>query len=122
MARSIARIPVLFFVVSGLIALAGCKPRAGSKCKVGQVVCEDAANVLACQGGVFVEAHCRGAGGCSKLGTKVTCDDSIAEEGDPCLDAESENRACSTDKKKSLLCEDGKFQTVQLCRGPKGCQ
>jgi len=120
--RMYARLTAALIVVVSLFLGVGCKPKAGKKCQVGQVVCEDPANVLACQGGVFVEAHCRGPAGCTKLGTKVTCDDSIADEGDPCLDAESENRACSTNKKKSLLCDAGKFKAIQFCRGPKGCQ
>lgn len=103
-------------------AMGACKPKAGKKCQVGQVVCEDSTNVLACQGGIFVEAHCRGPGGCTKLGSKVSCDDSIADESDSCLATESLNHACSTDKKKSLLCDDGKYKAVQFCRGPKGCQ
>jgi hypothetical protein len=77
---------------------------------------------MACQGSVFVEAHCRGPGGCSKLGARVSCDDSIADEDDLCLESGSENRACSTDKKSSLLCSSGKFKAVQTCRGPTGCQ
>ena len=69
-----------------------------------------------------MEAHCRGPGGCSKLGTKVTCDDSLAEDADLCLDVETENRACSTDRRRSLLCNGGTFKTVEMCRGAKGCQ
>jgi hypothetical protein len=107
---------------TGMVLLVGCKPKPGGSCKVGQVACEDPGSVLACQGGVFVEAHCRGPGGCAKVGSKVTCDDSLAEDGDACLQAESENRACSPDKKLSLLCEDGKFKTVQTCRGHNGCR
>jgi hypothetical protein len=119
MARFGTRLAIV--VVSACVALIGCKPKAGGKCNVGQALCESAGGVLACQGGVFVSSHCRGPNGCTKLGNKVTCDDSIADEGDTCLMSESENHACSVDKKKHLVCEDGKFKTVQLCRGPKAC-
>jgi hypothetical protein len=77
--------------------------------------------VLACQGGTWVEAHCHGPGGCSKLGSKITCDDEVAEEGDACLMVQSENKSCSVDKKKELVCEDGKFKELRWCHGPKGC-
>jgi hypothetical protein len=89
---------------------------------VGQAICADATRVLACQGNVFVEAPCHGPGGCTKLGSRVTCDDSVAEPGDACLESGSENRACSTDHTTSLLCTAGKFRPAQMCRGPKGCQ
>ena len=112
---------LLFLLLT--LAAGGCnKPKPGAKCEMGQALCEDTANVLACQGDVFVEAKCRGPGGCSKLGSKITCDDSISEEGDICLEAGSENRACSGDKKTSLLCSAGKFKAVQTCGGPRGCQ
>jgi hypothetical protein len=110
-------------VLVAFAALAACnKPKPGDKCEVGQAVCIDATNVMACQGGVFVDARCRGAGGCSKLGTRIRCDDSIADDGEACLELSAENRACSGDKKASLLCAGGKFKAVQSCRGPNGCQ
>src|SRR3954463_14826865 len=107
------------FAILAFASLAGCKPKAGAKCTVGQALCEDTSAVLACQGGVFAESHCRGPNGCSKLGNKVTCDDSIADEGDSCLTGETENHACSVDAKRHLLCESGKFKTIEMCRGPK---
>jgi hypothetical protein len=108
--------------VLSLLALGGCnKPKPGDKCEVGQAVCLDPTDVMACQGGVFLEAHCRGPGGCSKLGSRISCDDSIADEGEACLEASVDNRACSSDKKTSLLCAGGKFKAVQSCRGPNGC-
>ena len=114
---------VLFLFVTALALAAGCnKPRPGGKCEVGQAICEDTANVIACQGDVFVEARCRGPGGCSKLGSRITCDDSIADDGEVCLESGSDNRACSSDHKTSLFCAAGKFKAVQTCRGPKGCQ
>jgi hypothetical protein len=120
--RTSARRAAVTFLSLASLALAACnKPKVGGKCDVGQALCEDAANVIACQGGVFVEAHCRGPGGCSKLGTKVSCDDSVAVDGETCIESGVENRACSVDKKTALLCTQGKFKTVEACRGPKGC-
>jgi hypothetical protein len=118
-----ARLFVLGVLCAVATAAAACnKPKPGGACEVGQAICQDSATVLACQGDVFVEAHCRGPGGCTKLGTRVTCDDSIAAEGDRCLESGSENRACSADHKTSLLCTAGKFSPVQACHGPRGCQ
>ncbi len=121
--------PVLFayalsaslLLVPLLLVTACNKPKLGGKCEVGQALCEGPQTVLACQGGTFIETQCHGAGGCSKLGTRVTCDDSLAEVGDTCLESETENRACSSDKKTSLLCQGGKFKAVQVCRGANGC-
>jgi hypothetical protein len=114
---------LLSFALLAFAASVGCnKPKPGDKCEVGQAVCLDATNIMACQGGVFVDALCRGPGGCSKLGTRVSCDDSIANEGETCIETGAENRACSADKKTSLLCAGGKFKAVQTCRGPGGCQ
>jgi hypothetical protein len=100
----------------------GCKRKEGGKCDdARRATCEDATTVLACQGGVLVSARCHGPNGCSRLGNKVTCDDSVAEEGDTCLDTDAENHACSADKKTHLVCDEGKFRTAQVCRGPKAC-
>jgi hypothetical protein len=112
---------IAWLSVAAALALSACKPHAGGKCQVGQAVCIDPQNVLACQGGVFIDAKCRGPGGCNKLGTKVSCDDQVAEENEACLESENDNRACSVDMKRTLQCTNGKFQLVQYCRGPKGC-
>ena len=106
-----------------LLFLAGCnKPKLGGKCDVGQALCEGAGTVLACRGGVFVEAQCHGPSGCAKSGARVTCDDSVADVGLACLEGDTDNRACATDKKTSLVCDHGKFKSVQICRGANGCQ
>jgi hypothetical protein len=115
-------LPSLSLALALVFAPACNKPKPGDKCDVGQAVCIDPANVMACQGGIFINAHCRGPGGCSKLGTRVSCDDAIAEAGDACLESSAENRACSGDKKASLLCSGGAFKAVQACKGPGGCQ
>jgi hypothetical protein len=121
--RSAPLFGALSFVLLLGLALGACsKPKPGDKCEVGQAACLDPSEVMACQGGIFIEAHCRGPGGCSKLGTRVSCDDSIADEGDACLESSVDNRACSADKKTSLLCSGGKFKAVQTCRGANGCQ
>jgi hypothetical protein len=120
-----ARVPRFAFASSALallMSVACNKPKLGGKCEVGQALCEGTTTVLACQGGTFVEAKCGGPGGCTKLGARVTCDDSTAGAGDACLESDTENRACSADKTTSLLCDKGTFKAVQVCRGANGCQ
>jgi RNA polymerase sigma factor (sigma-70 family) len=52
---------------------------------------------------------------------EATVIDSIADEGDGCMLSQAENWACSVDKKKALICEEGKFKLNYECRGPKAC-
>jgi hypothetical protein len=107
------------------LLLPGCKPKAGDKCESSQDICEDPGTALACRAGVLDEAPCRGPAGCTKAGQTVTCDDSISVENEPCLEksekSDLDNRACTADKKESLLCQRGKWKGVERCGGPKGC-
>jgi hypothetical protein len=121
------------FVLGGAIALAalvvgaeGCrmKPEAGAKCSApGQAVCADKGNALLCKNGAFVTIPCKGPKGCSSVGRggDIDCDDDYAAEGDNCMSYLNENYACSTDKKKALVCKDDKFQLWGNCRGPNAC-
>ena len=63
---------------------------------------------------------CLGDRGCTMERKKVTCDNSIAKEGDSCR--EEEDFACSIDKKTALKCVKGLFVQASLCKGPKGCK
>jgi len=63
---------------------------------------------------------CLGDRGCSMEKKKVTCDNSIAKEGDSCR--EEDDYACSIDKKSALKCQKGLFVQSSLCKGPKGCK
>jgi hypothetical protein len=105
------------------LGLTDCKPKAGGKCQLGQAACTDPRNALACQGGVFVDIPCKGKGGCvlDRVTKKVTCDDSVAEEGDGCLMSDSDNWACSPDNTKALICKSGKFALNLNCRGDRKC-
>jgi hypothetical protein len=64
-----------------------------------------------------VEFTCKGPLGCKVDGTKVRCDDDIADVGDPC-NGEG-NWACTPDKKQLLSCHQGKFKSDQQCK--KAC-
>jgi hypothetical protein len=47
------------------------------------------------------------------------CDDSLAEEGDPC-DTNGEE-ACAMNKKGMYVCRSNKFAEYRACSGPAGC-
>lgn len=49
----------------------------------------------------------------------LSCDDHIADVGDPCFD--SERTACSSDHKSLLTCTEQKYVALRTCKGPKGC-
>jgi hypothetical protein len=123
-ARSLRRSLVLLVVLCLLLVLASCKPKLGSKCSPGQATCADAHNAMACGADMTLQlVPCKGVQGCTqdKATKKVQCDDEIADEGDGCMLSQSENWACSVDKKRALICEEGKFKLNYECRGPKAC-
>lgn len=88
----------------------------------GDVVCaSDERALLRCTGRAWATAQkCLGARGCAVEGKSVTCDNSLAEVGDACGDAE--DFACSLDGKAALACRDGKFVHANACKGPSGCR
>lgn len=105
-----------------LLAFAtACGKSVGSKCKPGESVCSSKSTALTCQGGKLAEVACRGPLGCTKFQEKVSCDDSEASEGDACMGESNEEYACSVDKKRALLCKNGKFERYLECRGKAGC-
>lgn len=80
---------------------------------------------LTCVAGKYkVRATCKGADGCTQSPagggmTTISCDDHLADVGDPCFD--TERTACSTDHKSLLTCTAQKFAVEHACKGPKGC-
>jgi hypothetical protein len=75
----------------------------------------DKKQMLICKvGKMTLGSHCRGQHGCRQQGTKIDCDDSIAEVGDPCDD--HSGPACQGDKKAVLKCKDGKMAVSKKCR------
>lgn len=79
---------------------------------------------LRCQAGHFaIIATCKGPGGCtltpSKTGSGYTlsCDDHVADVGDPCFDAE--RTACSSDRTALLTCTAQRFVVHRACK--RGC-
>jgi hypothetical protein len=116
---------LVLVLAAALVALvatgAACSPpKAGGKCSAGQAACTDGANALTCGAdGKFTPMTCRGAKGCTKAGSAINCDDSIAQENDGC-DEENEV-ACSVDKKSALECHGNKFVVGETCKGAKAC-
>jgi hypothetical protein len=108
--------------IASILALAtACGRKAGGKCKPGEAICANKTTALSCQNGVLTEVACRGPLACSTFQEHANCDDSIASEGDTCMNASDEEYACSDDKKRALLCKNGKFESYLECRGKAGC-
>jgi hypothetical protein len=76
------------------------------------VVCKDSKFQLSLE--------CRGPKGCSMVGKSMSCDNTIAEKGDPC--SKPGNYACSVDSKNMFICKDGKWDVWRYCRGRDACQ
>lgn len=108
------------FAVAAALAGAGCKKRAGSACKGAEAVCQDKKTALLCRDDAFVEVACAGPTGCAKFQDRASCDTSVAERGDLCMDDEDEY-ACSSDGARALVCKTGRFEPYLECRGASGC-
>lgn len=80
----------------------------------------DKKRALYCKDGRFqAYLECRGKGGCALLGRTISCDNSLAEKGDPCKT--QGQVACAVGQKQMLVCRDGKFDLYRYCRGQFGC-
>src|SRR5450755_3588119 len=88
----------------------------------GDVACAvDHKSALECQDGKFTVAEtCKGARACEVDGDKISCDNDVADLGDPCR-AEADY-ACTSDKLMALKCVAKKFQSLNTCRGKDGCR
>jgi hypothetical protein len=81
----------------------------------------DHKSMLECQTGKFVLVEtCKGARGCVVDGDKISCDNDVADLGDPCqMEADY---ACTSDKLLALKCVAHKFEALNACRGKDGCR
>lgn len=98
------------------------KNREGDRCSLdeeGSATCADAANLVACRGGHFVQTPCRGPRGCTLDGERAVCDTTLALLGEACRD--EGKKACATDKSAVLACKSLRMASLYLCRGPRGC-
>lgn len=112
---------VLAALATLLVVLLACNRTVGGRCKPGEAICANKTTALACQSGKLGEVACRGPLGCSTYQEHANCDDSVASEGDACMGASDEEYACALDKKRALLCKNGRFERYLECRGKAGC-
>lgn len=127
--------------IGGVYAEVPCRGTAGCTANRSAVVCDnsiaqagdgcdleddaacsiDKKAMLKCRSFKFTPVlSCKGAKSCQILGSNINCDDSVADDGDPCTKVK--DAACGTDMKALLLCDGKKFNTTSKCRGPNGCR
>jgi hypothetical protein len=104
-----------------LVVVVACAKRKGDECKAGETICVGKGMALSCHDGRFTEVACLGPLGCTKYEERGNCDDSIAKDGDACIGASADEFACTPDKRRALLCKNGKFERYLDCRGKSGC-
>ncbi len=103
----------MFVVASVLLS---CSVHEGDSCKPPSGKCTGASEALACVRGTVTRVECRGPAACKPKGSSVTCDQSLASEGDTCI---ASGVACTVDHSALLICKDGKFVRGADC--PQGC-
>ena len=94
---------------------------------IGDYACtSDRATLLRCDDHKMAPLNsCRGPKACrifelpQEKKIDFVCDDSVAQENDPC-DTNGEE-ACTMDKKAMYVCRANKFVTYKACPGPTGC-
>jgi hypothetical protein len=104
-----------------LLVVVGCGKRPGAPCKEGESACSGKKTALACRSGKFAEVPCAGPLGCVKLQDRASCDTSVGKAGDACMGDGEDEHACTADKKRALVCKDGKLERSLECRGKGGC-
>lgn len=96
----------------------------GEACKkLGAKACSvDKSRVLACAEAGMQELYlCRGDGGCSSNGGKLSCDQTVAKLGDACDKGLDGHVACSDDHKALLSCNGEKFVASEKCKPGTVC-
>ena len=101
-------------VPSSVAVGAACAPRDTYACAPSRM------EVLVCDARRWrvVEA-CAGPKHCRSSGSKIECDDTIADLGGAC--ATDDSMACAIDGSALLRCKGGRMTEASLCRGPKRC-
>ena len=79
----------------------------------------DTKRAIVCDEGKFVEAPCKGKGGCSTAQESTSCDISGNQPGDVCSKSNEGVGVC-VDEHTMLSCHGRKYESVP-CRGPRGC-
>jgi len=91
---------------------------AGDPCaKKGTYSCStDRSAMLVCDGAQLVaSSSCRGPAACQveRDSNRVSCDDAVAAEGDPC--DQPRRIACAVDRKAELVCEANRYTRKRAC-------
>jgi hypothetical protein len=97
--------------------------RSGDPCSTdedGAAVCSDEHTLVACRKGRYTRVPCRGPRGCTQEGANTRCDATVAEIGEPCAD--ENKKACATNGRQVLACENGRMTSKYECRGENGCR
>jgi len=85
----------------------------------------DFTRVVECKNGerFVVRSTCRGPAGCTVTGRRISCDETIADVGDPCQPTGADDYSCSSDGKSETRCDAASATVVhsQDCRGPRAC-
>jgi hypothetical protein len=98
-------------------------PAPGSSCRVPeQLACVAPDRAVVCDSGSWVELTCRGPRGCVRHGDVDDCDDTVAAEADTCPRNPPTDYACTADRKRALVCKNGRFSLWRECRGPAHCE
>lgn len=109
-------------LVPGFVFLPlGCgSAKVGDPCKeeTTDAKCLTKDKAFVCDKEKIAEVACRGPKGCEEAQKTVSCDNTLAEEGDVCAGTAY---ACTVDKKARLACKDGKFEVESKCLGDDGC-
>ncbi len=87
---------------------------AGDACEGSNASCvAGGKGLLECKGGKYQQtSFCRGPKGCAAQGIRIECDDSIANEGDPCTGSRG---ACNADGTAVLECRNDKMAVAKKC-------
>ena len=119
--RSLVGLVLAFGLVLVAALVPACSRTAGGKCKPNEAICANKTTALTCQNAKLTEVACHGPLGCTTFQEHANCDDSVASEGDTCMGEGDEEYACSVDKKRALICKNGRFERYLECRGKSGC-
>ena len=103
-----------------VVLLGGCKPKLGAKCTPGSSFCTPDGILFCGDENKLVSGGCHGPNGCVQHGKTASCDQSISQVGEGCLD--NENVACTVDTKGELDCKNHKWVLGATCKGAKGCE
>ncbi|MFO0594668.1 MAG: hypothetical protein U0228_05175 [Myxococcaceae bacterium] len=103
---------VLAAVAFAVLAVSCSKPKEGEACEGEKGTCLDKENAIVCIGGTYAKVKCqKSATGCMEVVGNVSCD-VIRDVGVPCAGSGGD---CSSDGKKMLACEGGKWAFKMNC-------